>query len=85
MSGEGAIVSARALLAKLEGADRDELQDAMARRDISAVRVIVERHRDRAVLTGQRRPEPAAPVMRPRGWTGPSRSSRKTNEPDGAA
>lgn len=41
-------LSARELLSRLEGAERDELQNAMRSRDLEAVRAIIARHTDGA-------------------------------------
>jgi hypothetical protein len=42
------VLSARELLSKLEGDERDELQRAMKARDLEAVRGIIARHTDGA-------------------------------------
>lgn len=67
-------LSARELLSKLEGAERDELQRAMQARDLDAVRAMIAKHAERAVIEADRwRPLLEAPNPMMRGGGGGAR------------
>lgn len=72
-------LSARELLAKLEGDEREALRAAMAARDLATVRRLLEKHADDATLNVESNRsclEPPSPTMKPRGWSGPARPPR---------
>jgi hypothetical protein len=73
-------LSARELLSKLEGTERDELLRAMRSRDLDTVRAMLERHANRARFERESADraelEAPNPMMKPRGWTGPKRPRR---------
>ncbi len=65
-------LSARELLSKLEGAERDELQRAMQARDLDTVRELLAKHSARASVAVQANApgvSAPAPMMTLRGWT----------------
>lgn len=67
-------LSARELLSKLEGAERDELQRALQARDLEAVRAMIAKHAERAVIEADRwRPLLEAPNPMMRGGGGGAR------------
>lgn len=61
------VLSARELLSKLEGDERDELQRAMKARDFDAVRVMLARYRALAVVVREQPFDDHNPMMR-RAW-----------------
>lgn len=77
--GKARSLSARELLSKLEGDERDELQRAMKARDFDAVRRIIAAHAELAEVRADSHRaclEAPNPMMKPRGWTGPTRKAR---------
>ena len=75
-------LSARALLRKLDGAEREDLLRAMKANDLETIRAIMARHREGAALRveveGHRDTlEPPPPTCRVRGWMGGSKAKRK--------
>lgn len=81
--GKARSLSARELLSKLEGDERDELQRAMKARDFAAVRRIMAAHSALAVVTVDSERACLAspnPMMKPRGWTGPTRKARRSTK-----
>ena len=76
-------LSARELLSKLEGAERDELQRAMQARDLEAVRAMIAKHAERAVIEAERGRCGGAPcVQRARAFSAKGVGS-KTRAPRG--
>ena len=73
-------LSARELLSRLEGAEREELQRAMRSRDLDSVRAIMQRYSDRARIEREGYSvalQPPQPMMRRAGGAGARRRSFK--------
>lgn len=77
--GNAKALSARALLARLDGAEREDLLRAMKSGDLETIRAIMARHQGGAAVrvdANRECLEPPTPMMRPRGWHGSTRRPR---------